>query len=82
MGMGSYQNPFFRKKAIVAWYDSDTACLATVVCMVPLLLFGLLGIWVAHQQRIFREHIWVPVALVVLSASVILSTLIRMLRRR
>jgi len=80
--MVAYQNPLFRKKSIVAWYDSDTACLATIVCMVPLFFFGLLGIWVAHRHPIYFEHVWVPTAVVVLSASVIISTVTRMLRRR
>jgi hypothetical protein len=80
--MGAYRNPLFRKKSIVAWYDSDAACLVTIVCLVPLFFFGLLGIWVVHRQPIYREHVWVPAALVVLSASAIISMVTRMLRRR
>ena len=74
-------HPFFRK-AIVPWYDSDTACTVVIVLMIPVMLFGVLGIYVAQSQAAYREHFWVPMLLVALTAGVIFSTAARMIRRR
>jgi GMP synthase-like glutamine amidotransferase len=74
------QNPVFRK-VIVPWYDSETACLILVVCISLVLLFGFAGVSVARENAGYREYIWVPVALIVLSAWVIVSITIRLIRR-
>ncbi|MEW6671226.1 MAG: hypothetical protein AB1427_05945 [Thermodesulfobacteriota bacterium] len=74
------QNPFFRK-IIVPWYDSDTACYVVIVCMGIIMFFGFTGISVARTYPSTHTHIWVPVLLIVLSAGVILSTLIRLTKR-
>ena len=74
------QNPFFRK-IIVPWYDSDTACYIVIVCMGIIILFGFSGISVARENPVTHAHNWVPVLLIVLCAGVILSTLIRLLKR-
>jgi hypothetical protein len=78
--MALYQNSFFRK-SIVAWYDSDSACNATIAFLLPVLLFGLAGIYTAHNRAAYHDYLWVPVLLVALSAAVIVSTVIRMVRR-
>ena len=74
------QNPVFRK-VILPWYDSETACLILLVCISLVLLFGFSGVSVAHENEGYREYIWVPVALIVLSAGVIVSITIRLIRR-
>ena len=75
------RHPFFRK-AIVSWYDSDAACSVVIALMILVLLFGLLGVYVAQGQSGYRRHLWVPLMLVTLSLGVIFSTAARMVRRR
>ena len=74
------QNPVFRK-VIVPWYDSETACLILVVCVSFVILFGFAGISVVRENAAYREYIWVPVALIVLGAGVVVSITIRLIRR-
>jgi len=74
------QKPFFRK-IIVPWYDSDTACYVVIVCMAIIIFFGFTGIFAAREVSGAQSRIWIPVLLIVLGAGVILSTLIRLLKR-
>ena len=74
------QNPFFRK-IIVPWYDSDTACYIVIVCMAVIIFFGFTGVFAARETYDTPSRIWIPVLLIVLGAGVILSTLIRLLKR-
>ena len=74
------QNTLFRK-AIVPWYDSETACLIVIVFLVVVLLFGLVGISVARGNVEYHEHMWVAVLLAVLSGAVIVSTTVRLFKR-
>jgi len=74
------QNPFFRK-IIVPWYDSDSACYIVIVCMGIIIFFGFSGLSVARENPVTQAYIWIPLLLIVLSAGVILSTLIRLLKR-
>jgi hypothetical protein len=79
--MPLYQNPFFRK-TIVPWYDSEAVCLATIVFLLAVLLFGIVGITTAVNHEAYSGYLWVPALLTTLSTVVILSTINRMLRRR
>ncbi len=72
--------PVFRK-IIVPWYDSDTACLLTLLFMDAVFLFGMAGIAVVREIPEYYRHIWVPLVLTVLSLAVILSVAIRLIRR-
>jgi len=74
------QNPVFRK-VIVPWYDSETVCLIVIVCMGGVVIFGFTGIAVARDNLIYLKHIWVPILLVLMSASVIVSITIRLVKR-
>jgi len=74
------QNPFFRK-IILPWYDSDMACYIFMVCMGLIMFFGFTGISVARENPANHDHIWMPLLLTILSAGVILSVLIRLLKR-
>jgi len=74
------QNPVFRK-VIVPWYDSETVCLIVIVCMGVVVIFGLAGIAVARDHLIYQKHTWVPILLVFLSACVIASITIRLVKR-
>ena len=74
------QNPVFRK-VIVPWYDSEIVCLAVIVVMGLVTLFGIAGMSVAREIDEFQGYGWVPTLLVVLSAAVIISTTIRLIKR-
>lgn len=74
------KNPMYRK-TIVPWWDSEIACLLVIISMFLVFLFGMMGISVAHASFTYRPFIWVPVLVVILSAFVILSTTIRLIRR-
>ncbi|TES94598.1 MAG: hypothetical protein E3J94_00380 [Desulfobacteraceae bacterium] len=74
------QNPVFRK-AIVPWYDSETACLIVIFFMFLVFLFSCAGISVARANIEYHEYVWVPVLLVVMSGGVIIFTTIRLIKR-
>lgn len=73
-------NPFFRK-AIVPWYDSWPVCYIIIFVLFIFFLFSLAGILVACEIEGYRDCIWVPLSLAVLSGAVIFSTLKRLIKR-
>ena len=74
------QNPLFRK-VIAPWYDTEKACYIVIVFMFLVLLFGIAGISAASEKTEYNNYIWVPVLLVVMSAGVIVSISIRLIKR-
>jgi NhaP-type Na+/H+ or K+/H+ antiporter len=74
------QNPLFRR-VITPWYDSEAACWTVIVLMVAVLLFALAGLQVALQEPDYHKHVWMPVMLLLLSGGVVVSTLVRLIRR-
>lgn len=63
------------------WYQSKTVYGITIVFMLLVLLFGLVGISVTREIEQYHGYVWVPIILVVASAVVMISTLIRLIRR-
>jgi hypothetical protein len=78
--MPTNKSPVFRK-AIIPWYHSKLAYGATIAFMLAVFLFGLAGISVARENVQFNSYIWVPMVLVGLSSGIILSNIIRLIRR-
>lgn len=78
--MPSNEIPVFRKAAI-PWYQSKIVYGLTITFMLFGLLFGLVGISVTHEIEQYHDYVWVPVVLVVLSAGVMVSAIIRLIRR-
>ncbi len=74
------ENPLFRK-VIVPWYDSDFACIATIVFMAVIFLFSLTGISVALKVASYGDHTWVPVLLLIMSLLVLVSNFGRLITR-
>jgi len=74
------QNPLFRK-VIVPWYDAGKACFTVILFMLGIFLFGIVGIVEALEKIEYNEHVWVPVLLVAMSAWVIASISIRLIKR-
>jgi len=69
------------RKAIVPWYDSETACFIVIVLMAFIFMFGFAGTSVARENAAYQEYIWVPVLLMIMSGWVIVSTTIRLIKR-
>lgn len=74
-------NPSFRK-IIAPWYDSDALCYAVLVLMLVVFLFSMAGISVARSHPSFSNHLWVPLLLSALSLWVLVTTFLRLVRRR
>jgi ABC-type transport system involved in multi-copper enzyme maturation permease subunit len=74
------QNPLFRK-SISPWYDCEAVCIAIVIFMLIVFVFGCIGISVARQEAQFNGYVWIAVLLVVMSGVVILSTIIRLVKK-
>ena len=72
--------PLFRK-VVVPWYDSDAACYIVIVAMIGVIVFGIGGISVARTHAVYREHIWIPILLIVIAGAVLVSTAVRLIRR-
>jgi hypothetical protein len=73
-------NPSFRR-VIPPWYDTDALCYAVILLMLIVLVFSMAGVSVAWETPEFFGHVWLPALLSVLSLSVLISTLLRLLRR-
>jgi hypothetical protein len=74
------QTPLFRK-IIVPWYDSEILCLVAIIILFSVMLLGIVGINVAKSTQHYQEYLWMPSLLTVLSGGVILSIVIRLVRR-
>jgi|TARA_B100001964_G_C14128141_1_gene551553 hypothetical protein len=74
------EKPIFRK-IIFPWYDSKTACLLLALFMVLVFLFGIVGLSVSSEIVEYNGFIWVPILLLLLSGWVIVSTMIRLIKR-
>ena len=72
--------PVFRKTGN-PWYQSKIVYALTITFMVIVLLFGLVGISVTREIEQYHDYVWVPVVLVVLSTGVMISAIIRLIRR-
>ncbi len=80
MAINPDQNPLFRK-VIQPWYDTDAACILTGIFMMLVFGFALAGISVASEIPGRSGDMWVPIALLVLSATGIAMILVRLYRR-
>ena len=74
------QPPIYRK-IIVPWYDSKIMCLSAIIFLFPVALLGLVGINVADSTQQYQAYLWMPVLLTMLSAGVIFSMTVRLIRR-
>jgi len=74
------EKPIYRK-LIVPWYDTQKICLFVILLMLLVFLFALAGVSIAGEIPEHRTRIWLPILLIVLSASVIISTAVRLIKR-
>jgi hypothetical protein len=69
------------RKAFIPWYDTELSLLLTLIFAVVVLLFSMTGIAAALDTPRFNGYIWVPCLLMVLSLTITISSLIRLIRR-
>ncbi len=78
--MPSEKTPVFRKP-VIPWYQSKTAYSLTIAFMLVVLFVGLVGISVTREYEAYNGYIWVPALLVILSGCLIITNIIRLIRR-
>jgi hypothetical protein len=78
--MLSKKDPVFRK-AVIPWYRSSKIYVFAIIFMLGVFLFGIAGISVAREIEAYSGYVWVPALLVAISAIMIISTTLRLIRR-
>jgi uncharacterized membrane protein len=78
--MLSEKSPVFRK-LVIPWYQSKTAYILTIAFMLAVFLVGLVGISVTREFEAYNGYIWVPALLVILSGCLIITNIMRLIRR-
>ena len=73
--------PVYRR-VILPWYDSDPLCVWIIAMMTAVFLFACAGLAVAGSRPSWGAYAWVPILLALLSLWVLLSTAVRLVRRR
>ena len=78
--MPSEKSPVFRK-LVIPWYQSKTAYILTIAFMLVVFLVGLAGISVTRDFDAYNGYIWLPALLVILSGCLIVTNIMRLIRR-
>ena len=78
--MPSDKSPVFRKP-VIPWYQSKTAYILSIGFMLIVFFVGLVGMSVTREDEAWSGYIWVPALLVILSGCVIITNIIRLIRR-
>ena len=78
--MPSEKSPVFRKP-VIPWYQSKTAYSIMVVFMLVVFLVGLTGISVSREIEEYNGYLWIPAVLVILSLCLMITNIIRLIRR-
>jgi len=73
-------SPLYRK-IIFPWYDTEAAHFILIGFMGLVFLFSIAGFSVVRENIEFYEYVWVPFLLMILSILVIVSVLIRLIKR-
>lgn len=78
--MPSEKSPVFRK-LVIPWYQSKTAYGLTIAFMLVVFMVGLVGISVTRENDAYTGYVWVPALLVILSGCLIITNIMRLIRR-
>lgn len=78
--MGHKPNAVHRKM-YAPWYDTDTVCMVIILAMLLVLPFALIGITSAVETVAYQSYVWVPTLLAAMTLWVLLSTLLRLVKR-
>ncbi|MBW1848492.1 MAG: hypothetical protein JRJ27_15455 [Deltaproteobacteria bacterium] len=71
------REPVYRR-SIYPWYDSELACIITILLASVVLFFGAVGISVALKKYEYHPYVWVPILITILSGIIILSNMVRL----
>ena len=74
------KDPVFRR-AIVPWYDSEIICFLVLFFLLAVVCYSFAGVAVAMEARQHHQHLWVPILLLMLSGSVTVSIIARLIKR-
>lgn len=74
------ETPVFRK-VIVPWYDTDRACMLTLMFLFAVFLFACCGLSAALEAPGYHPYVWMPSVLMMFSATGMVSVLLRVIRR-
>ena len=69
------------KKQILAWYDTTFAYVCLTMFSLGAMVFSLVGIQVARDVQGFARYAWIPYLLLVMSALLVITSIVRLLRR-
>ena len=78
--MPADKNPVVRK-AVIPWYNSTTAYVIMVLLMLLVFLFAIAGITVVQENPAYQGFIWVPAVLLTMSVAIMVTTIIRLIKR-
>ena len=76
-----FKSELLFRKAFIPWYDTESVMMLTLIFAVVVLLFSIIGIAAALDTPIYHTILWVPSLLGILSLTITISTLIRLIRR-
>jgi len=74
------RRPVYRK-TIYPWYDSEAACIITILLAAVFLFFGIIGIRTALHDDEYRPYAWLPMIISALSIFIIISNLFRLTKK-
>lgn len=75
------KNGLLFRKAFIPWYDTEWAMVLTLAFAVVVLLFSMVGVAATLDTPRYGAYVWIPGLLGLLALTVIVSTLVRMVRR-
>lgn len=75
------KNELLFRKAFIPWYDTELAMVLTLAFAVVVLLFSMVGVAATLDTPRYGAYIWIPCLLGLFALTVIVSTLVRMVRR-
>jgi hypothetical protein len=76
-----FKNNLLFRRAFIPWYDTEPVMLAVLAFALVVLLFSMTGVAAALDTPRYYAYIWVPYVLGGLSLVIVVSTIIRLLRR-
>ncbi len=79
--MANLDQTSVHRKVFTPWYDGETACFITMAAAAAVLLFAVVGIFVAYEDTASHDCAWVPVTLALMCLWVLLSVGVRLARR-
>ncbi len=74
--------PQTNRKVIVPWHDSMKAIICSILGLMIILAFGVVGMIVARENAQYNSFFGMPLCIILMSGYVILSMVVRVLLRR